>query len=138
MVTLTSFQRFELILIPISFILSLLLMLIFSLAIIGNQTLDIMGIPVLLGSGISILIGYLLNQRNLIQDFKQLEILFRLLVLGGGGVLIPLLLTQLLEVLTGYFILSVLSLVFSLLGGIMSISSLLLLWRARSIQPLLE
>ena len=138
MVTLTSFQRFELILIPISFILSLLLMLIFSLALIGNQTLNIMGIPVLLGSGISILIGYLLNQRNLIQDFKQLEMLFRLLVLGGSGVLIPLLLTQILEVFTGFFIFSVLSLVFSLLGGIMSISCLLLLWRARSIQQLLE
>ncbi len=138
MVILTFFQRFELILIPISFILSLILMLIFGLAIIGNQILDIMGIPVLLGSGISILIGYLLNRRNLIQDFKQLEIMFRLLVLGGGGILIPLLLIQLLEIFSGYFIFSVLSLVFSLLGGIMSISCVLLLWRVRSNQQLLE
>lgn len=138
MATLTSFQRFELILIPICFILSLLLILIFGLTIIGNQTLVIMGIPVLVGSGISIFIGYLLNQRNLIRDFNQLELLLRLLVLGGGGALIPLLLTQLLEIFTGYFIFSVLSLVFSLLGGIMSISCLLFLWRTRSIQQLLE
>lgn len=138
MVVLTTLQRFELILIPISFLFSLLLLFIFGISIIGSQTLVIMGIPVLLGSVISIVIGYLLNQRKSIQDFNQLETLFRLLVLGGGGVLIPILLIQLLELFTGYFILSVLSLVFSLLGGLISISCFLLLWRLRSIQHLSE
>lgn len=134
MTTLTPFQRFELALIPISFLFSQILVLLFGLNIIGSETWIIMGIPVLLGSVISIVIGYFLNQRKMIQEAKQLESLFRLLVLAGGGALIPLLLAQILDLLTVFSVFSILALIFSVLGGTMTISCILLFWHTRIIQ----
>jgi hypothetical protein len=92
-----------------------------------------MGIPVLLGSGISIIFGLYLNHKEVVKEVKQLETLLRVLVIIGGGVLIPLLLVQNLNLLSIYSIFSILALIFSTLGGTISISCLLLLWETRFI-----
>jgi len=131
-VTLTSYQRFELVLIPSSFLFSLILVLIFGLNIIGSETWVLMGIPVLLGFAISIFIGYFLKKRNMVHEITQLESLFRLLVLAGGGVLIPVLVAQVFELLTFSSIFSILSLIFSVLGCTMTISCFLLFWHTRT------
>lgn len=136
--TLTSFQRFELVLIPSSFLFSQILVLLFGFNIIGSKTWVIMGIPVLFGSVISIIIGFFLNQRHMVHEIKHLESLFRLLVVVGGGVLIPLLIAQTLGFLTAYSIFSILSLFFSVLGGTMTISCFILLWYTRPIQEFSE
>ncbi len=130
--TLTSYQRFELVLIPSSFLFSLILVLIFGLNIIGSETWVLMGIPVLLGFAISIFIGYFLKKRNMVHEITQLESLFRLLVLAGGGVLIPVLVAQVFELLTFSSIFSILSLIFSVLGCTMTISCFLLFWHTRT------
>ena len=131
---LTSLQRFELVLIPTCFLFSQFLVLLFGLNLLGNETWVIMGIPVLLGSGISIIFGLYLNHKELIQEFKQLETLLRILVIIGGGALIPLLLVQNFDLLSIYSTFSILSLIFSTLGGTISISCLLLFWQTRFIQ----
>lgn len=136
--SLTSFQRFELVLIPSSFLFSLILVLMFGLTIIGSETWIIMGIPVLLGAIISIVIGYFLNKRNMVHEITQLESLFRLLVLAGGVALIPVLLAQTFKLLTLYSIFSILSLIFSVLGSTMTISCFLLFWYTRSTHQPLE
>ncbi|MFW9904485.1 MAG: hypothetical protein ACFFFH_09145 [Candidatus Thorarchaeota archaeon] len=131
---LTSLQRFELVLIPTCFLFSQFFVLIFGLNLLGNETWMMMGIPVLLGAGISIIFGLYLNHKKFVQEFKQLEILLRTLVIIGGGALIPLLLAQNFNFLSIYSIFSILSLIFSTLGGTMSISCLLLFWQTRFIQ----
>ncbi|MFX1536906.1 MAG: hypothetical protein ACFFDI_22030, partial [Promethearchaeota archaeon] len=55
-------------------------------------------------------------------------------VIIGGGALIPLLLAQNLNFISIYSIFSVLALIFSALGGTMTISCLLLFWQTRLIQ----
>lgn len=131
---LTSLQRFELVLIPTCFLFGQLLVLIFGLNFLGNETWSMMGIPVLLGAGISIIFGLYLNHKNMVQEFKQLETLLRILVIIGGGALIPLLLAQNLNLLSIYSIFSILTLIFSTLGGTISISCLLLFWQTRFIR----
>lgn len=134
METLTSLQRFELVLIPTCFLFSQILVLLFGFNFLGNETWVMMGIPVLLGSLISIIFGYFLNHKKILQEFKQLETLFRILVLSGGGALIPLLLAQNFNLLPLYSIFSILSLIFSTLGGTMTISCFLLFWHTRLIK----
>jgi hypothetical protein len=131
---LTLLQRIELVLIPTCFLFSQFLVLIFGLNFLGNETWIMMGIPVLLGSGISLIFGLYLNHKEFIQDFKQLETLLRILVIIGGGALIPLLLAQNFSFISIYSIFSILALIFSTLGGTMTISCLLLFWQTRLIQ----
>ena len=133
---LTALQRFELVLIPTCFIFSQLLVLIFGLNFLGNETWGMMGIPTLFGFGFSILFGLYLNHKEIIQEFKQLETLLRILVILGGGALIPILLVQNFNLLPVNSIFSILSLIFSTLGGTMTISCFLLLRQTRFIhQP---
>jgi hypothetical protein len=98
---------------------------------IGEKMWIFMGIPIFFGSGLSVLISYFLFQKKPIYEFKQLESYFRILILGGGGALITVLLSQILGLLTGFLIFTVLSLVFSTLSGLMIISCLNLLYRSR-------
>ncbi|MFX0013505.1 MAG: hypothetical protein ACFFB2_14340 [Promethearchaeota archaeon] len=134
MITLTSFQRFELVLIPSSFLFSQILVFIFGFTIIGSETWIIMGIPVLVGLNISLPIGYIFQRKKKITNFKQLESIFRFLVLIGAGGLIPLLIAQYFELLSIYSIFSILSFILSLLGCTMTISCILLLWYSRTIK----
>ena len=131
---LTSLQRIELVLIPTCFLFSQFLVLIFGLNFLGNETWVMMGIPILLGSGISILFGLYLNHKKMVQKFNQLETLLRILVIIGGAALIPLLLAQNFALLSIYSIFSILSLIFSTLGGTMTISCFILFWQTRFIQ----
>jgi hypothetical protein len=105
---------------------------------IGEKMWIFMGIPILFGSGLSVLISYFLFQKKPIYEFKQLESYFRTLILVGGGALITVLLSQILGLLTGFLIFTVLSLVFSTLGGLMIISCLNLLCRSRPTLALSE
>ncbi|UCE12394.1 MAG: hypothetical protein JSV04_09360 [Candidatus Heimdallarchaeota archaeon] len=134
MTTLTPFQKFELIAIPLVLMFSQIMIFLFGIAMIGNELWIIMGIPILLGIVISFFIVYLINKRFLVIEFSQLELLFRILVGGGGGALIPLLLAQILDLVAESIIFPILSLVFSLISGIMIISCLLFLYRYQSIQ----
>ncbi|UCG89723.1 MAG: hypothetical protein JSU57_04405 [Candidatus Heimdallarchaeota archaeon] len=131
--TLTSYQRFELVIIPSSFLFGQILILIIGLNTIGSETWFIIGIPVLMGLTVSLFIGYFLKRKNMVHEMDQLESLFRVLVLTGGGVLIPLLLAQVFNLFTYYYIFSILSLIFSILGGTMSISCFLLFFYSRPI-----
>lgn len=133
LVTLTSYQRFELVIIPSSFLFGQILILIIGLNTIGSETWFIIGIPVLMGLTVSLFIGYFLKRKNMVHEMDQLESLFRVLVLTGGGVLIPLLLAQVFNLFTYYYIFSILSLIFSILGGTMSISCFLLFFYSRPI-----
>ena len=51
----TSFQKIELILIPIIFLFSQVLILLFGLSIIGEETWIVMGIPMMLGAILSVI-----------------------------------------------------------------------------------
>jgi hypothetical protein len=129
--TLTYLQQLELAFIPIFFLLSQILIFLFGLTMIGEEKWIFMGIPILSGSTLSIIASFLLNHRRPINEFSQLESFFRILVFGGGGAIIIVLFFQVIGLLTGSLIFTVLSLVFSTLGGLMTISCLLLLYRAR-------
>ncbi|MFX0051291.1 MAG: hypothetical protein ACFE8U_08375 [Candidatus Hermodarchaeota archaeon] len=134
----TYFQRLELVLIPTFFLVSQILIFLFGLTMIGEEIWIFMGIPILFGSILSILVSFLLNHRKLIHEFDQLESFFRILVFGGGGAIIIVLLFQINGLLAGSLIFTVLSLVFSTLGGLMTISCLILLYRTRPKHASLE
>jgi hypothetical protein len=124
---LTSFQRLELILIPIIFLMSLIFILLMGLNIIGSEVWIIMGVPFLLGSIIGSIIVYLVKKQNFLNEFNQLEKLFRILVVGGGLALIPLLIIQILGFFSFNFVFSILALIFSLIGTTMGITCILFL-----------
>jgi hypothetical protein len=125
---LTSFQRLELILIPSTFLLSLVFIFLLGLNMIGSEVLSIIGIPVLLGLIIGSLFVLIIKTKYFIYDFLSLEKLFRLLVIIGGLILIPLILTQILGYISSNMIFSFLALIFSLIGTIMGITCLMLLY----------
>lgn len=128
MTDLTSFQRLELILIPITFLLSLCFIFLLGLNMIGSEVLSIIGIPVLIGLIIGSFFVFIIKTKYFIFDFLFLEKLFRLLVIIGGLILIPLILTQILGYISSNTIFSILSLIFSLIGTIMGITCLMLLY----------
>ncbi|MHA2278860.1 MAG: hypothetical protein ACXAC2_24030 [Candidatus Kariarchaeaceae archaeon] len=125
---LSSFQRLELILIPVSFFFSLIFIFLIGLIIIGHETWDIMGVPIILGSIIGIIIVFILKQKKLINSFNQLETLFRILVIIGGVALIPMIIGQMIMNVDINIIFSFLALIFSSLGSIMGITCVLLLY----------
>lgn len=127
MTDLTSFQRLELFLIPIIFLMSLIFILLMGLNIIGIEVWTIMGIPFLFGSIIGSFIVYFVNKRKLLYNFTQLEKLFRVLVVGGGLALIPLLIVQILGFFRFALIFSILAFMFSLIGTTMVITCILFL-----------
>ncbi len=127
MTDLTSFQRLELFLIPIIFLLSLIFILLMGLNIIGIEVWNIMGIPLLFGSIIGSFIVYIVSKHELLYNFNQLEKLFRILVVGGALALIPLLLVQILGFFSFTLIFSILAFMFSLIGTTMGITCILFL-----------
>lgn len=125
---LTSFQRLELILIPVTFFFSLIFIFLIGLIIIGHETWDIMGVPIILGSMIGIIVVFILKQKKLIISFNQLETLFRILVIIGGVALIPMIIGQMIMIVDTNIIFSLLTLIFTSLGSIMGITCALLLY----------
>ena len=125
---LSSFQRLELILIPVTFFFSLIFIFLIGLIIIGHETWDIMGVPIILGSIIGIIVVFILKQKKLISSFNQLETLFRILVIIGGVALIPMIIGQMIMIVDINMIFSFLALIFASLGSIMGITCVLLLY----------
>ena len=124
---LTSFQRLELFLIPIVFLMSLIFILLMGLNIIGSEIWSIMGVPFLLGSIIGGFIVFIVKKKKFINDFNQLEKLFRVLVVVGGLALIPLLIIQILGSFNVNLVFSILALIFSLIGTTMGLTCILFL-----------
>lgn len=136
--TLTTFQQLELVLIPIILVLSQIFVIFITLAFIGEETWNLIGIPMIAGYLFSTIFIYLLNQKQYIQEFKQLEQLFRFLVVGGGIILIPVLIAQISNLMTFYSIFLILSFVFASISGVMTISCLMFWLRNQFNQNLLK
>ena len=111
---LTTFQTIELILIPITFVFSQVLVLFFGLSIIGDDIWIIIGIPMGFGIIISIFFSILFNQSKQISEFNQIESLLRWLTISGGFVLIVILISQIVVDLPGMTIIPLLSLAISI------------------------
>jgi hypothetical protein len=117
----TTFQKMELILIPALFLFSQVLILVFGLSIIGEETWIIMGIPMMLGAIFSAIFLILILKYVQIEEFRQLEIFFRVLTILGGIAIVIILVAQIFLHETGYVIFSIQTLIISIIGYIMSI-----------------
>ena len=138
LVTVTTFQKMELILIPAIFLFSQVLILVFGFSIIGEEAWIIMGIPMMLGAILSaIFLIFILNYVQ-IEEFRQLEIFFRVLTILGGIVIILILVIQIFLYETGYFIFSLQALTISVIGDVMSILCILFLKKTFPTQGLSE
>jgi hypothetical protein len=131
---LTTVQRLELIFIPLIFLFSQFVIIAIGIMIIGNDIWSYLGMPTLLGLVIGILIGFFINQKYIIHKFSQLEMIFRLVTIGGGITLIPILIAQVYRLIYVYSVFSLLSFILSLMEGLLTVICLILLWRTKSIQ----
>ncbi|MHA2223812.1 MAG: hypothetical protein ACXAC8_01215 [Candidatus Hodarchaeales archaeon] len=134
MENLTTVQRLELIFIPLIFLFSQFVIIAIGIMIIGNDIWSYLGMPTLLGLVIGILIGFFINQKYIIHKFSQLEMIFRLVTIGGGITLIPILIAQVYRLIYVYSVFSLLSFILSLMEGLLTVICLILLWRTKSIQ----
>jgi hypothetical protein len=118
---LTIFQSIELVLIPITFVFSQVLVLFFGYSIIGNDIWTIIGIP--MGFGVIIALGFsiVLIQNKTLTEFSQLEVLLRWLTIIGGIVLIIIIISQIVVLLPEMTIIPLLSLIISIIGNIMTL-----------------
>lgn len=126
---LSVFQLLELILIPATVLFGQILMIFLTLTIIGDEAWIIIALPVLMGLGLSFFLGFISDRKKPISTFEHLESSFRIIVIIGGILLIPIVILQLLEAIEGFFLFSILAFFFSTIGGIMIFFCLLLLWR---------
>ncbi|MFW9853869.1 MAG: hypothetical protein ACFFFG_02370 [Candidatus Thorarchaeota archaeon] len=133
---LTTFQRFELLIIPLSFLLSEFFMLSLASMFLGKDALSIVGIPFLGGVTLSLPIVAVLNHGQWLDSFQRLETLLRFLVMIGGAALVPVLLSQFVISFSGYEVFFFLALIFSALGATITLSCLLVLWRGLAIEPI--
>jgi hypothetical protein len=116
-----------LILIPISFIFSQILIYLFGISVIGEEILSILGIPMIFGLFVAIILSYLLFQRTAIRKFSQIENIFRILTIIGGGVLIILICFQIILDIKSLDIIPFMALVISTIGDMMTIMCIYLL-----------
>ena len=121
LLSVTTFQKMELILIPTIFLFSQVLILLFGLSIIGEETWIIMGIPMLLGAIFSAIFLILIQKHIKIEEFRQLEVFFRVLTILGGIAIVLILAIQIFLHETGYVIFSLQTLIISVIGYVMSI-----------------
>ena len=130
----TDFQTMELVLIPIIFGFSQVLVLLFGLSIVGNDIWIIMGIPMGFGVIISLIFLVFYIRYHEISEFLQLESFFRLLTIGGGIALIIILLSQFFVQLSEFTIIPLLSLIISVIGDIMTGMCIYFLWNVSFMQ----
>lgn len=135
---LTPFQQFELIIIPITVLISQFFILLFGISIIGENIIAIIGIPSTIGYLLGAIIVYILDRKRQIRSFNQVERMVRSLVVLGGFILIPIILSQNFDIIPIFTTFSVLSIIFALLGGVLSFLCILLLWRYLVIQNFSE
>ncbi len=134
----TTFQKIELILIPSIFIFSQVLILLFGLSILGKDMWIIMGTPMLLGAILSVISSILIQYNFKIIEFRQLEIIFRILVILGGIAIIFVILIQIVLTNTDYVIFSLQTLIISVIGDIMTILCIIFLMKTFPTQELSE
>ena len=125
----STFQKMELVLIPITFVFSQFLIILFGLSILGDDTWTLMGIPMGIGGLVATIILIVLNTNTEISEFRHLEVLFRIITIIGGVVFILILGLQIIFQVTGLMIFSLLSLVISIIGDMMTIHCILFLWK---------
>lgn len=125
----STFQKMELVLIPITFVFSQFLIILFGLSILGDDTWTLMGIPMGIGGLVATIILIVLNTNTEISEFRHLEVLFRIITIIGGVVFILILGLQIIFQVTGLMIFSLLSLVISIIGDMMTIQCILFLWK---------
>ena len=121
LLSVTTFQKMELILIPTIFLFSQVLILLFGLSIIGEETWIIMGIPMLTGAIFSVIFLILIQKHIKIEEFRQLEVFFRVLTILGGIAIVLILAIQIFLHETGYVIFSLQTLIISVIGYVLSI-----------------
>ena len=138
MASVTNFQKMELILIPAIFLFSQVLILLFGLSIIGEETWIVMGIPMMLGGILSAIILILILKYVKIEEFRQLEVFFRVLTILGGIAIILILAIQIFLHETGYVIFSLQTLIISIIGYAMTIMCISFLKKTFPIQGLSE
>jgi hypothetical protein len=80
-----------------------------------------MGIPMMLGAIFSAIFLILILKYVQIEEFRQLEIFFRVLTILGGIAIVIILAAQIFLHETGYVIFSIQTLIISIIGYIMSI-----------------
>lgn len=117
----STFQTAELVLIPITFVFSQILIILFGLSIIGEHTWTLMGVPMVVGGLIATSLIIVGNNKVEINEFRQLEIMFRIIAIIGGVLFILILGLQIIFQATGILIFSLLSLVISIIGDMMTI-----------------
>jgi hypothetical protein len=120
----SAFQTAELILIPITFIFSQILIIVFGLSILGADVWFLMGIPMGIGGLIAIFALVIVNLNIEMDEFRQLEVMFRIFSIIGGVVFILIIGVQIIFQTTGILIFSLLSLVISVIGDMMTIQCL--------------
>ena len=125
----STFQKMELVLIPITFVFSQFLIILFGLSILGDDTWTLMGMPMGIGGLVATIILIVLNTNTEISEFRHLEVLFRIITIIGGVVFILILGLQIIFQVTGLMIFSLLSLVISIIGDMMTIQCILFLWK---------
>ena len=123
----STFQTVELVLIPITFVFSQILIILFGLSIIGEDTWTLMGVPMVVGGLIATSLIIVGNNKVEINEFRQLEIMFRIIAIIGGVLFILILGLQIIFQATGILIFSLLSLVISVIGDMMTIQCIVFL-----------
>jgi len=123
----SAFQTAELVLIPITFIFSQILIIIFGLAIIGADTWTLMGFPMGIGGLIALVALIVVNINFEIKEFRQLEVMFRIFTIIGGLLFILIIGLQIILQSTGILIFSLLTLVISIIGDMMTIQCIIFL-----------
>ena len=101
---------------------------------IGESFWNIMGAPAILGILISLTIIILLFKQNFFVEFSQIETLFRVLAITGGTLVIPLTFLQLNNLLNIQMLISLLTLIFTTISGILALVCIQFLWRIKFTQ----
>ena len=138
LISVTAFQKLELILIPTIFIFSQILILLFGLSILGKEIWIIMGTPMMLGAILSVIASIIILNYFQMVEFRQLEIIFRVLAILGGIAIIFVIIIQIVLADSGYVIFSLQTLIISVIGDIMTILCILFLKKTFPTQELSE
>jgi len=138
LISVTAFQKLELILIPTIFIFSQILILLFGLSILGEEIWIIMGTPMMLGAILSVIASIIILNYFQMVEFRQLEIIFRVLAILGGIAIIFVIIIQIVLADSGYVIFSLQTLIISVIGDIMTILCILFLKKTFPTQELSE
>jgi hypothetical protein len=138
LIPVTTFQKLELILIPTIFIFSQILILLFGLSILGEEIWIIMGTPMMLGVILSVISSAIIVNYFQIVEFRQLEIIFRVMAILGGVAIIFVIIIQIVLAESGYGIFSLQALIISVIGDIMTILCIIFLKKTISTQELSE